>query len=108
MYSGIFETGADSQEPLQIEPFRTDFLAQPVYLKYTNLESGSYEYLDEILAGMESIISNLKTKIEKTGTVPVQCREQAAGIKKFRFFKIAGFIQKLFAWLPGKKKKTKT
>lgn len=70
MYSGIFETGADSQEPVLTEPFRTDFLNEPVYLKYTNLESCNYEYRNTVLTGMESIISNLKAEIEIAGTGP--------------------------------------
>lgn len=98
-YSGIFETETDSEEPVQTEPFRADFSDEPITLKYTKLESGSYEYLDKILAGMESIIANFKKSLadfEKTREDLARCRKQAASLKKSRSFKIARFIQKWF------------
>ncbi len=84
-YSGIFETQADVDEPVVADPFRAGFIAEPIVLKYTNLEPGTYEYLDKILAGMESIIDNLKNTIEATGGELDQCRKRAAELKKHRF-----------------------
>jgi hypothetical protein len=102
-YSGIFETDTDSDEPVETEPFRTDFLDEKILLKYTNMEPKAYEYLDEILAGMESIISNFKNDAEKANQELAVCRKQTADIKKSRCCKIAEFVQKPFIWLLGKK-----
>jgi hypothetical protein len=105
-YSGIFETEVDSQESVETEPFRTDFLPAPIFLKYTNPQPGQYAYLDKILAGMESIIANFKNTIadyEQTKDALAACRKQIAGIEKSRFPKITRFFRKLFVWFQGNK-----
>ena len=86
-YSGIFETDADSQEPVKTESFRTNFLKKPIYLKYTNSQPSQYAYLDKILASMESIIENFKKSVaeyEQTKKELAVCRKQIADIEKSR------------------------
>lgn len=107
-YSGIFETEVDSQEPVETEPFRTDFLKEPITLKYTNPQTGQYAYLDKILAGMESIITNFKNTVveyEQTKQELAACRKQIVDIERPRSRKIADFFQKLSGWFQDKKKK---
>ncbi len=100
-YSGIFETDVDSQEPVETEPFRTDFLKEPISLKYTNPQPYQYAYLEKILAGMESIIENLKKRVsdyEQTKEDLDACRKQIVGIEKSCFRKIAGFFKRLLSF----------
>ena len=105
-YSGIFETDTNSKEPVETDPFRTDFLKEPISLKVTNPQTGQYAYLEKILAGMESIIANLKKIIadyEQTKEELAACQKQIADMEKSRFQKTAGFFRKPFAWLQNKK-----
>lgn len=86
-YSGVFETDVDSQEPLVTEPFRTDFLNEPISLKFTNLQPGKYAYLANILAAMEAIIEKFKILVadyEQTKEDLASCRKKINDIEKYK------------------------
>lgn len=106
-YSGIFETDADSQEPVETGSFRTDFLEEPVTLKYTIPQPGHYAYLDKILSSMESIIDNYKKTLadyDQTKQELAACCKQVNGSKKLRSRKITKFLQNHFARFQHKKR----